>query len=659
MDHFAWSPDGQTLAAGNRDGTIRLWETATGKLQSTLSGHENFVSRVAWSPDGTKLASGGSDGTVRIWEMATEKEVHRLGVEGEERREQLKKQEFPGRKGSDNKHGQLGHINGLAFAPDGKSVYSASGDYRSIFQWDVETGKEIRSLTGPQRAFSLALSRDGKTLAVGGAMGSIDLWDTATGKLLHPYAGPQGRPFCVAYAPNGKTIASAGEDGVIYLWDAATWRQRAELHGHTDFVLRLQFSADSKKLASGGHDAVRVWDLATQRERGKFGEHYTSGVGRYVALAPSGKLLAGFGTVWDATTGNVIRRLTNPGDPRQIKCGVGSFSPDGRILPVFTTLGIQLCEPISGKVYREIVTANNSDQTAVFSADGRMLLTAGDSKKLQLFEVATGRERLAFSGHTIYICSAAISSDGRLLASASGSVHDNADNSVRVWDTATGKELSCFTAHRNLVGSVAFAPDGKTLASASEDNTVLIWDVSSLLADPRPSIDLSPEALDALWADLAGAEAGKAYQAICKMSAASQQSTELLRRKLEPIPAADAKRIERLISELDDQQFVVRKTAAQALEELKELGEPALRKALDGSPSIETRRRLEQLLEKLDDIGASGEPIRQVRAIEVLEHAGTPEARQLLQKLAGGAPEARMTREAKAAIDRLARRTAP
>src|SRR5262249_17982287 len=159
-----------------------------------------------------------------------------------------------------------GHVQGLAFAEDGKSVFSASGDYRSIFQWDVETGREIRRLTGSQRVFCLALSRDGKTLAVGGAMGGINLLDAATGKPVNPYAGPQGRAFCVAFSPDGKMVASGGDDGVIYLWDAHTWRQSGELHGHEFYVLRLQFSADSKTLASASEDGtVRVWDITTLR----------------------------------------------------------------------------------------------------------------------------------------------------------------------------------------------------------------------------------------------------------------------------------------------------------------------------------------------------------------------------------------------------------
>jgi hypothetical protein len=201
--------------------------------------------------------------------------------------------------------------------------------------------------------------------------------------------------------------------------------------------------------------------------------------------------------VWELTTGKVVRRFSDPGDPtRRITGSAGSFSPDSRILAVLTSQGIQLCDPVSGKMLRRIVQGYSS--TAIFSADGRMLLLiGGDNKKLQLFEVATGRERLSCTGHKIAIHSVAISADGRLLASASGSVHDNSDNSVRVWDAATGKELRRFAGHRNLVGSVAFAPDGKTLASSSEDDTVLIWDVGSLLPDQSlPKTDLSPEALE-------------------------------------------------------------------------------------------------------------------------------------------------------------------
>ncbi len=129
----------------------------------------------------------------------------------------------------------------------------------------------------------------------------------------------------------------------------------------------------------------------------------------------------------------------------------------------------------------------------------------------------------------------------------------------------------------------------------------------------------------------------------------------LLSNHLQPAAAVDAKHLDELIRGLDADEFAVRDKAARELENQGESAEPALRRALRGTPALEVRRRIDQLLEKL--VCPSGDILRQERAIEVLEHLGSPEARQLLHQLAGGAPEARLTREAKAALDRASSRS--
>lgn len=125
---------------------------------------------------------------------------------------------------------------------------------------------------------------------------------------------------------------------------------------------------------------------------------------------------------------------------------------------------------------------------------------------------------------------------------------------------------------------------------------------------------------------------------------------------LKPLSAADLDRIKRLLADLDNDQFTARQQAERELEKRGVQTEPALRKALEKPSSPEARRRVEQLLEKLHGPARTTAVMRQMRALEVLEHIGSPEARQLLRTLAGGPPEARLTREAKAALERLTHR---
>jgi len=133
----------------------------------------------------------------------------------------------------------------------------------------------------------------------------------------------------------------------------------------------------------------------------------------------------------------------------------------------------------------------------------------------------------------------------------------------------------------------------------------------------------------------------------------------LFREHLKPVQAVDAKRIEQLITDLDSNEFSVREKATADLEELGEWARPALRKALEGEPALDTKKRIEKLLEKLTAGQApSGKMLRTLRAVEALERIDTDEARQLLQTLAKGAAEARLTRDAKEALDRLGKKPA-
>ena len=135
------------------------------------------------------------------------------------------------------------------------------------------------------------------------------------------------------------------------------------------------------------------------------------------------------------------------------------------------------------------------------------------------------------------------------------------------------------------------------------------------------------------------------------------QAVPFLQERLKPVAAVDGKRLAQLIAHLDSDEFTARQKATEALERLGDLAVPALEKALAGKPALEMRTRIERLLETADRMPPP-EVLRSLRAVEALEHAGTPEARQRLEALAKGADGARLTREAQAALQRLAKSAA-
>jgi hypothetical protein len=226
-----------------------------------------------------------------------------------------------------------------------------------------------------------------------------------------------------------------------------------------------------------------------------------------------------------------------------------------------------------------------------------------------------------------------------------------------LWDAWTGKQVGSFAGHRGSINSLTFAPEGGLLASGGSDGTVLVWDVSGLLpAEKEPAEKLGGDELARCWDDLAGADAVRAYRAIYELGRRPEQAEALLRAKLEKISGVNAERLARLVADLDDDDFKVRQKAGEELAALGRAAEGALTKALEGNPSPEVKRRVTDLLAKLEGAPENAEKRLQLRAVEALERVGTPGARRLLEKLAKEAAEGEVVREAKASLARLGKR---
>jgi hypothetical protein len=354
--------------------------------------------------------------------------------------------------------------------------------------------------------------------------------------------------------------------------------------------------------------------------------------------------------LWDLQKGKKLRKLTGGGPL--------AFSADGTLLAVSDALirtstrisFIRLYDVASGKEVRQIHSPILGHVCSLaFSPDRRTLAAyQGNGTVLVLWEVASGKERARLMEVEEWGAnSLAFSPDGRTLAAG------DSKNTVRLYDVATGQELHRLQGHRGHVISLFFSADGKCLVSSSQDTSVLVWDLTRVLADkPRVRGRLSPKDLEVLWTDLASDEAARAYKAQAKLTRAPKETLAFLKERLHPVAEPDLKGLSGLLADLDADEFTVRGKAAEQLEKLGAAAKPALRKALEGPLSAEARRQVEGLLDRLSDW--IPERLQAYRALEVLEHLDTPESRQLLQKLAEGPPEAWLTKEAKAITRRIA-----
>jgi hypothetical protein len=218
----------------------------------------------------------------------------------------------------------------------------------------------------------------------------------------------------------------------------------------------------------------------------------------------------------------------------------------------------------------------------------------------------------------------------------------------------TGERLGQRRGDQADVGVLAFAPDGRHFVSGGRDGTLLLWDVAGFRQAERPRAPpLEPAEERQCWDDLAGADAGRAARALARLRAAPPQAVALVRRQVRPAAGLAPEKLEGWIKDLDSGNFTRRQQATAELAKLGYQAEPALKKALADRPALEVRKRIEGLLDRLPmEEPTSAEELRDLRAVELLERLAQPEADRLLQTLSEGAGGARLTREARAALER-------
>lgn len=670
-DQLAFSPDGKRLLASftSADEGMFCWDLASGRL--AWQNKKFHPSSMAFTSDG-KILSTSPD--LPVVDLATGQPA--AGVT------------LP----------QVAWDNRLTLTPDGRTLLLSTE--RGVVVWDLRAGKEVRTLAGAGE--ELVVAPDGKTVVTNN--GALQRWDLATGKALYPDTFAEGHideVIQVAFSADGRRLVSSSRDGTVRVWDAGTgrlvhlWRAHAARrplrlwNAMKAGATALDVTPDGRWVASAGPDGrLRLWDAASGKEarsiplpdpaRGEADQHVL-----HVRLSPDGsEVVALFGAhgfvfstndppreapthqlaAWEVKTGKLLRRHAVP-----IADTISSaLAPGGTAL---VSHG-KVIDARTGKERCRLEGALEGREPYAFSADGRLVAGgfARQTKKggttsvgpdgVRVWEAATGKA-VAHLKTKSWVGQLAFHPDGRHVLT-------NDLDGLQVWDLVTGKVVFTRKLHEQVPSSttagsyaacLAFTADGRRLATGHPDSTVLVWDVP---LPPRAPAPPGPEELGRLWEDLSGAETARAWRAVWRSAGAPEQAVAELRGRLRAVASAPADVTGPLVADLSSASFPRREAAARRLRELGDRAEAALRAALPGGAGEEMRRRVEVLLDALDAVPRplTPEVVRDLRAVAVLELAGTPEARRILEALTVGIPSAPLTREARAALGRLVRKAA-
>ncbi len=469
----AFSPDGNTVASsGGKD--IHVWDSHTGKLLHTLSGHTAPARGLAFGPDANTLVSGGDDRRVVIWDVAKEKPTHSF-PEQAQRVEAVTVSPDGKLIATVNAAGELfvypltgdqknpllsvpvtdgGQIGfGVAFVADTGGVISGGGDNKAKLTAGPNpaspapgpgTGATVRSYVGhTDKINSLGVTRDGKLLVTGSQDRTVRVWDVTGGRPLFSFQGHNGPVTAIAVRPDGRQAASGGEDGSIRLWPLSATDEHRAFTDATDSLWAVAVSPDGRHFAAAGADrAVRVYDTAT----GKLVKTLTGHKGAVPAVAFVGNNAVASGSgdklvkVWDLTTGAAT------------DC-VGHTSA---------------------------VLAVAADEA------GKLLVSGSVDKTVRGWDPA-GKNLWTWTGKSA-VCAVAVRKDGRRVAVGT------ADGWLTVLAPAGSGEpkvVGSVSAHGAGVAGVAFHPDGGRVATVGGDGFVRVWTLPES-GPPTPAAKFEP-----------------------------------------------------------------------------------------------------------------------------------------------------------------------
>jgi WD40 repeat protein/serine/threonine protein kinase len=505
---LAISPDRRWLFSGDDSGVGKLWDAATGSDARTIKGHTSGITDSCFLPRGNRLLTASHDGTVAQWDVTTGQELPlALAHANPEKRDAF---DAP--------------VTALALSPDGRQVLTLSEDVTGTSQqcvirlWDVERARLIREIyRGRDNVTSLEFAGTGdaalsvhsprRAAADANSSSVVRRWDLESGREVTGAGGGAyldlGDRFDAIWSaidvPHSGGVLAVGGNG------AAVWNPndltRPELvfkpHGG---VTSAGFSPDGKQVVTGSSDRrLKIWSAETGRSELQLPAEHAKAITSATFSPVDAHLLLtassdGTARLWELPSRRVLRVIQHgqPGKPpAAIRQAI--FSPDGKsVLTAGEDSAVRIWETATGKPTGTLLL-DAPVLAMACSADGQRVLAGAANGRALLFDAASGKPLVRYLGHTAAINAVALSPDG------SRALTGGSDRSARLWDTVAnnatkadaqtqevpgeqpaagpidGKEILALKHHDQAVTSVAFSPDGRSILTAGLDGTAVLW----------------------------------------------------------------------------------------------------------------------------------------------------------------------------------------
>ena len=459
LEDVAYSPDGKTLATACHDGHVRTWDVSTGDQVTDLPEQAGWVLSVAYSPDGTRLVTtnlddpaklfNGSTGSIKVWNTANGAELFTLATNVEASGKALFSADgklviavysgavrvWNAETGAEDLRRANWMKGGypMTISPDGKLIASRVNS-QTLQIWNIAADRRITSIDGHTGWINdIEFSRDSRSILTSSKDRTVKLWDVKTGANLRTYGTQSSEVGEVSIAPNGKLAGTGSSDGTVKIWDLESGNEVATLKGHSGSIQALAFSPDSRRIASGGGSAdksLRIWNVPQNGSRGSISAH--SKQVNSITFSPDGKFLASSGD-----------------DERSAK----------------------IWDVESEREYLTVGEHSSGIGALAFSPDSLTLATGGADRKINLWDMGSGRRRVSIDT-TQPVAQIVFSPDGRRLASG----HSGKGKGVRIWNAETGKLVCSSEGFDEDIFTLAFSKNGDHIITVSGDRKVRKWD---------------------------------------------------------------------------------------------------------------------------------------------------------------------------------------